>query len=102
MSRTRRTFAPEFKAQVVLELVRGEKTAAELCRVHNLGPDLLSQWKQVLVERAVELYTPATTRSEEATRIAELEQLVGQQAMELAILKKAGIWSRARSWTSGR
>ena len=102
MPRTRRTFAPELKAQVVLELVRGEKTAAELCRAHNLGPDLLGQWKQVLVERAVELYTPATARSEETARIAELERLVGQQAMELAILKKAATWSQARSRTNGR
>ena len=102
MPRTRRAFAPEFKAQVVLDLVRGEQTAAELCRAHSLGPDLLSQWKQVLVERAVELYTPATARSEEAARIAELERLVGQQAMELAVLKKAAHWSRERSRTNGR
>lgn len=73
-----------------LDLRRGEKPAAELCRgrAHNLGPDLLSPWKQVLRERAVELDRPAPARAEEATRIAELEHLVGQQAMELAIRKQ--------------
>ena len=43
--RKRRTFTPEFKAEVVLEALRGESSAAELCRRHNLSEDQLSKWK---------------------------------------------------------
>ena len=32
----RRNFTPEFKAEVVLEALRGETSQAELCRRHNL------------------------------------------------------------------
>ena len=35
--RKRRTFTPEFKAEVVLEALRGESSQAELCRRHNLS-----------------------------------------------------------------
>jgi len=42
MSR-RRSFLPEFKAQVVLEVVSGARTAAEVCREHRLKPQLLSE-----------------------------------------------------------
>ena len=34
----RRRFTPEFKAEVVLEALRGESSQAELCRRHNLSP----------------------------------------------------------------
>jgi transposase-like protein len=44
--RKRRKFEPEFKAQVVLELLRGEKTMAQFCREDAIGADLLGQWRK--------------------------------------------------------
>ena len=50
--RKRRSFTPEFKAEVVLEALSGESSQAEVCRRHNLSEDQLSKWKQQLVENA--------------------------------------------------
>lgn len=100
--RHRRKFEPEFKAKVVLELLRGDKTMAQLCREHELGGDLLGQWRKALVERAAELYAEPKKVNGEAVRVAELERLVGQQTMELAVLKKALDWPSGRSESSGR
>ena len=50
--RKRRNFTPEFKAEVVLEALRGESSQAELCRRHNLSDDQLSKWKQQFLENA--------------------------------------------------
>lgn len=100
--RQRRRFDPEFKAKVVLALLRGDKTMAQLCREHELGADLLGQWRKVVIERAAELFAEPKTANGEATRIAELERLVGQQAMELAVLKKALSWPSGRSGSSVR
>jgi len=100
--RQRRKFEPEFKAQVVLELLRGEKTMAQLCREHAIGADLLGQWRKVVVERAAELFSEPTVQNGEAVRIAELERLIGQQTMELAVLKKALSWPSGRSTSNGR
>ena len=41
----RRNFTLEFKAEVVLEALRGETSQAELCRRHNLSENQLSKWK---------------------------------------------------------
>ena len=41
--RKRRRFTPKFKAEVVLEALRGESSQAELCRQHNLSEDQLSK-----------------------------------------------------------
>lgn len=100
--RQRRKFEPEFKAKVVLELLRGDKTMARLCREHEIGADLLGQWRKVVVERAVELFAEPKPLNGEVLRIAELERLVGQQAMELAVLKTALSWPNDRSTSSAR
>ena len=91
--RKRRNFTPEFKGQVVLEVLRGESSQAELCRRHNLSEDQLSKWKQQLLENAASLFESTDKSSKDATeRIAQLEQLVGRLTVELDIHKKAKTW----------
>jgi transposase len=89
MPRTRRSFPAQFKAQVVLELLSGNATQAELCRQHNLKPQLLSLWKSAVLERLHTLFEEDPQHNQAQLRITELEQLVGRQAYELEILKKA-------------
>mgnify|MGYP000721221297 CR=1 FL=1 len=49
--RKRRTFKPEFKARVVLEELTGVKTAGQICREHQLSPQVFARWKAEFVER---------------------------------------------------
>jgi len=39
---THRSFTPEFKAQVVLEVLTGVRSASEACQHYQLKPDLIS------------------------------------------------------------
>jgi transposase-like protein len=48
----RRNFTATFKAEIVLSLVSGQKTAAELCREYSLSPTLLGLWKDTLIGNA--------------------------------------------------
>jgi transposase-like protein len=50
MTKKHRTYSPEFKAQAVLAVLSGSKTAAELCREHQIKPDLLSKWKAAFLD----------------------------------------------------
>ena len=89
----RRTFTPEFKAEVVLEALSGTTSQAELCRRHNLNENQLSQWKHQLVENASTLFDATDKQSSDAEqRIAHLEQLVGRLTVALDIQKKALDW----------
>lgn len=98
-----RTFTPEFKAQVVLELLSGTKTAAEVCRQSNLKPQLVSDWKARFLANAASVFQNDECVSQQQTRIAELEQLVGRLTLELEVAKKAS-WllrssvNRSESW----
>ena len=87
----RRRFTPKFKAEVVLEALRGETSQAELCRRYNLSENQVSTWKRQLLEN-VETCFESTDRfpsSESAERIVQLEQLVGRLTLALEIQKKA-------------
>jgi transposase-like protein len=100
--RVRRSFTPQFKAQVVLELITGQKSAAELCREHPLRPNLLTLCKQTYLDRLPVIFQAEEQRSAQLSRIAELEQLVGRQALELETLKKVRRLLPGAAPTSGR
>jgi len=80
----------------------GEVSQAELCRRHNLKPQLLSHWKSVFMERLPGVFGSEEAVSHDQQRVADLEQLVGRQALELEILKKASRLLNGRSNNDGR
>lgn len=86
--RTRRTFSAEFKARVVLDVLSGARSPAEICRQHRLSPQLLNNWKRQLVDNAAKVFESAAG-SAEAQRVAELERMVGRLTLQLEIAKKA-------------
>ncbi len=79
-----RSFTAEFKAQVVLEVISGARTGAEVCREHNIKPQLLSTWKAQFVQNAPSIFESGRGRDETQERIVELERLLGQKTLELA------------------
>src|SRR5215213_8482313 len=87
--RNRRAFSADFKARVVLEVLSGAKNAAEVCREHQIKPQLFASWKAQFVENAPQLFAQGRTDDESQSRISELERLLGQKTLELEITKKA-------------
>ena len=41
----RNTYSPEFKAKVVREVLREDKTLSQVAAAHGLHPNLVSQWR---------------------------------------------------------
>ena len=98
----RRTFTPEFKVQVVLEELTGIKDKAEICREHQLRPQVFTRWKTEFLERAPEIFATQPSRGDEQERIAELERMVGRLTMELEVAKKASNVLSSLSSRNGR
>lgn len=85
----RRSYKAEFKAQVVLEIISGAKTQAELAREHRIKPDLLMRWKRQFLENASSIFEKGGPDHEIELRITELEQALGRKTLELEAAKKA-------------
>ena len=95
--RTRRQFTAEFKAQRVLEVVSGRKTAAAVCREHQLKPDLLTRWKADFVTHAASVFAGESASQQAEQRSGELERMVGRLAVELEVAKNAVLLSTGSS-----
>ena len=99
--RSRRKFSPEFKTEVVLQVLSGEKSQAEVCRAHELTAQMVGNWKQQFLAHASRVFD-SEANSGEQERIAELERLVGKLTMELEIAKKATSVAHSLSHRNGR
>ncbi len=65
----RRSFTPEFKAKVVVEVIRGSQSAAEVCRRYSLKPQLPSRWKAEFIDNATRVFQSDEQRSQEQARM---------------------------------
>jgi len=59
----RRKFTAEFKAQIVLELLSGAKSNAELCREHQIASSMLADWKTISLARAASVFDNSASPS---------------------------------------
>lgn len=92
MSRQKKNYSAEFKAQVVLELLRGDTTLNELAERYQIAPATLSAWHRVFQERAQTVFQQGpTAQDKEITcqnvEIEALQKKVGQLTIECAPLR---------------
>ena len=67
--RARRTFTPEFKAKVVLDILTGAAPQAEVCRKQRISPSLLALWRATLLDRLPVVFQADEEHSAEAARV---------------------------------
>lgn len=80
-------YSPKLKFQVVLELLEGNKTVAQVAKAYGIHPNTASGWKRDFLEKGPEIFAQDGTVAEYERRIAELEQLLGKKEVEIALLK---------------
>ena len=65
------------------------KSLAQAAREHELHPSTIIDWRNKHEKYADRAFSGNGRSYTDEARIAELERMVGQQAMEIALLKKA-------------
>jgi transposase-like protein len=88
----KKTYTREFKFKVVQSIESGELRPAQACREYQLAESVLSRWRREVRLRGDAAFTQLdgpTVTSDYEQRIAELERVCGQLAVENAALKKA-------------
>jgi transposase-like protein len=63
----RRRFKPEFKAEVVLEVLREEKTLSEIAADYGVHPNQLSRWKAEFIRNASRVFSKETDEEDGLT-----------------------------------
>jgi transposase len=80
-------YTSRFKFQVVMEVLSGAKTIGQVARGYGVHPITLGQWKKDFLERGPEVFGNNESVREYEQRIRDLERLVGQKEVEIALLK---------------
>ena len=86
--RPRRNHSGAFKAKVAVDAIRGERTLAELAKVHDVHPHQITEWKNLLLERAASMFG-AEALAQPKADLKDLHAKIGQQALELDFLAGA-------------
>ncbi|WP_340085184.1 IS3 family transposase [Siminovitchia sp. FSL H7-0308] len=89
----RNRYTAEFKAKVVLEVLREEQTVNEIAAKYELSPVMVSRWKAEFLERSSMVFEKGPSevdkvRKEYESKQENLEKLVGQLTVEVDWLKK--------------
>ena len=86
----RRVHTPEFKVQVVLALLKGDKTRLEIASQFGIHPTQLDKWKERVLSELPVVFThgPVNEAQEKDQLIEELYKQIGQLKVESEWLKK--------------
>ena len=97
--RPRRNHSSIFKAKVAVDAIRGEKTLAELAKVHDVHPNQVNDWKNQLLDRAASVFG-AEAAAAPTVDLRDLHAKIGHLALEndclAGALDKAGLSSAKR------
>ena len=84
----KRSLRPEFKFQLVLETLRGEKSQTEIAREYDAHPQLLTNWRKQFFSEGPKIFTDKKQERRKDKKVEELEKLIGRQTIEIQFLKK--------------
>ncbi|MFT5775001.1 transposase [Hyphomonas sp.] len=88
MGRKRRKFTDNFKAQVALEALRGDRTIQEIAARHNVLPTQVSAWKKQAVEGTADVFAKGGGNDDREAEVNELHAKIGRLAVENDFLAK--------------
>ena len=93
----RKNFGADFKAQVVQEILKEEKTIAQIASEHSVHPTQLNKWKAIALEGLPGLFrrdhrTANAQQAAHEKQVTDLYAEIGRLTTQLAwIKKKSGI-----------
>lgn len=93
MSRIRRTWTAQEKANIVLEILREETTLAEISRKYDVAQPVLSRWKADFISNMPSIFNKREEDVEKIKREYEEEKehlikKIGELSMDVDYLKK--------------
>jgi len=102
----RRTFTAEFKAKIVIELLKGEKDLNALAAEHSIAPNQIRNWKNEFLDNAPRIFDNKKdvefnqTLEAKEQETDELYKRIGQLTTQVDWLKKKSEQLLGSEWES--
>jgi len=88
----RKSYSPAFKAQIVVQTLRGHKTLAQIAAESGVHPNLVAKWRDAALVGMRESFERTDKADETAQaqerKIAELYEQIGRLSTQVNWLKK--------------
>jgi transposase len=95
MNMAKRKFTPQFKTQIVLELLREEKELGAIAAEYEIHPNQIRAWKKEFLDKAARIFEEtrqekeaARREKEQAAEKSDMLKTIGQLTLERDFLKK--------------
>lgn len=93
MSRQRRTWTPQEKANIVLEILREESPLAEISKKYDIAQPVLSRWKAEFINNMPAVFDKKgddiqKVKQEHEEEKENLMKKIGELSMDVDYLKK--------------
>lgn len=86
-----RVHSPEFKTQVVLDLLKEVDTLPKIASKYGIHPTQARRWREIAIATLKNVFAgkpPDQRIAEKDKQIVELTELIGQKEIELNFVKK--------------
>ncbi|MCC9296762.1 transposase [Clostridium sp. WLY-B-L2] len=89
----RKNYSSEFKARLVLEVLRGERTLSEIASENQVHPNMLTRWKTEAVKNFSQLFEKEASKTKQMEKqyedkIDELYKQIGRLTTQNEWMKK--------------
>ncbi len=89
----RKRYTPEFKSQIVLEVLKEEKTMNEIASAHGIHVNQIRQWRNAFLEQMPPIFAKENKKTDQMkaeyeNQIENLYAEVGRLTTQLSWLKK--------------
>ena len=102
MTAIRKHYPPAFKAQVVQEVLAGERTLAQIAAHHGVHPNMISKWKRAALRAMPSAFTEnAPLEAQIAALKAEHDQEKEQLYAEIGRLTTQVHWLQKKMAAGG-
>lgn len=86
--KTRRKFSGEQKAQIVLSILKKEKSLVDISKEQNLAPSLIHKWKEEFIEKAGTIFENKNEENEDKRKIRHYEHVITKITTQNDFLEK--------------
>jgi transposase-like protein len=89
----RKRYSAAEKSEIVLEVLKEEKTLSQIASEHQIHPNLISRWRGEFIDGMPLVFTKESAKAEKerrenAQRLTELYTQVGRMTTQIEWLKK--------------
>ena len=97
----KKSYSSAFKAQVILELLKEDKTIAQLATKYEVHPTLLRDWKAIALKALPSAFdrrdSAETTQATHDQQMQDLYAEIGRLTTQVTWLKKSWVSNKGRT-----